>query len=610
VATKPKKPFGRSLSDFGKLLPTEKLLLAACRKGMPAIIGNGTRPDIQSEANTIRPGFLRFLFLGGDEQAPVHEFGVCLNGAWIDGDLDLHGCNCAHPVMLANSKLNGSLGAMGAHLKNLSLEGSSIKALNGDRVVISGSLFLRNQFVATGEVRLSGAQIGGNLECKNGTFEPIEGSEEGYALFCRRARIKGDVLLDGDFKAIGEVHFLGVGIGGDLQCSGGTFAPTKYEALTCDGADIKGDMLLDHGFTATGEVRLLGAQIGGNLSCSEGRYEPIGNDALSFDGALVKGDVLLDESFIAKGTVRLHGARIRGDLSCRNGVFEPKWNYRHALSCNRAAIDGALFLDHSFASKGSVNLTAASVGSLADAPPRIEKGNLTLDGLTYKRIYAGSPTQAKTRIDWLQRQQEFDLGEEFKPQPWEQLIKVLREMGHTSDANAVAMAKQDALREAGKIKGILYPLHWFYGSLAGYGYQPLRTVVAMLVVFLFSGLHYQRAAELGLMGPTSAIIQSNTEIANACGNLANHRETQWTQCGALPQEYTTFSPYWYSADLILPLVDLQQEKDWSPIVMKDDGKTPIWAGAFIRWLMWFEILFGWIASALLVAVLGNLVKKD
>jgi hypothetical protein len=62
--------------------------------------------------------------------------------------------------------------------------------------------------------------------------------------------------------------------------------------------------------------------------------------------------------------------------------------------------------------------------------------------------------------------------------------------------------------------------------------------------------------------------------------------------------------------VILPLVNLQQEADWAPIVMKDDGKTNIWQGHVFRAVMWFEILFGWAMSLLLVAVLGNLVKKD
>ncbi len=34
------------------------------------------------------------------------------------------------------------------------------------------------------------------------------------------------------------------------------------------------------------------------------------------------------------------------------------------------------------------------------------------------------------------------------------------------------------------------------------------------------------------------------------------------------------------------------------------------ASAIARFYMWFEILFGWAMSLLLVAVLGNLVRKD
>ena len=78
----------------------------------------------------------------------------------------------------------------------------------------------------------------------------------------------------------------------------------------------------------------------------------------------------------------------------------------------------------------------------------------------------------------------------------------------------------------------------------------------------------------------------------------------------MPPAYSTFQPLLYSADLILPLVDLQQENDWSPMVLQSDGRSSLWGGICVRWLMWLEILFGWGMSLLLVAVLGNLVKKD
>jgi hypothetical protein len=77
----------------------------------------------------------------------------------------------------------------------------------------------------------------------------------------------------------------------------------------------------------------------------------------------------------------------------------------------------------------------------------------------------------------------------------------------------------------------------------------------------------------------------------------------------MPAEYTTFQPLVYSLDLILPLVNLQQDEDWGPIVEDPPGHNLPY-GVFLRWLMWFEILFGWMASLVLVAVLGRLVEKD
>jgi hypothetical protein len=77
----------------------------------------------------------------------------------------------------------------------------------------------------------------------------------------------------------------------------------------------------------------------------------------------------------------------------------------------------------------------------------------------------------------------------------------------------------------------------------------------------------------------------------------------------VPAEYTTFNGFSYSLDLILPLVDLQQERDWAPVVVDEDNRYVL-LGSLTRLLMWLEILFGWGMSLLLVAVLGNLVKKD
>ena len=95
-------------------------------------------------------------------------------------------------------------------MRRIPLDGSHIRALAADRLKTASSLFLRGGFTAKGEVRLLGADIGGNLECGGGTFE----NPGGNALIAHRLKTAGGVFLRGRFTARGEVRLLGAEIGG------------------------------------------------------------------------------------------------------------------------------------------------------------------------------------------------------------------------------------------------------------------------------------------------------------------------------------------------------------------------------------------------------------
>ena len=77
---------------FGELAPAEKSLLDAFATGEVANIGP-TRPPQPIHENRIRSDFLRFLALGGNADTVIHEKGINLLGAWIDGDVDLQFCH-------------------------------------------------------------------------------------------------------------------------------------------------------------------------------------------------------------------------------------------------------------------------------------------------------------------------------------------------------------------------------------------------------------------------------------------------------------------------------------------------------------------------------------
>ena len=523
---------GRSLADFPNLSEAEKKLIACARSGEGCRL-DLKRPEEPTKANTIRAGLIRFLALGGDDDNPVHEAGVQLAGAWISDQLDLTASIATRRLGIVHSHFVEPILAQEAHLPALYLNGCHIA-----------------------ELRAAGCRI------------------------------------------IGGVH-------------------------------------LRHGFKATGEVRLLGAQLGGNLDCSGGSFENTGNNALSADGIAVVGVVFLDDGFKATGAVGLLGAQIGGDLQCDGGTFENAGGY--ALIAQGATVKGGLVLRGVTKVEGWIDLTAAHVGSLTDDTASWPVNALILDGFAYDRIGRGA-TDAATRIVWLKKQYPPYLNEDFRPQPWEQLIKVLREMGHGRDANAVAIAKQHALRAAGKIgtraartdfrfgwrrwfdarwndlsNDFAKGAHYAYGWLAGFGYRPTRIILWAVALWLVSAFAFSIAAESGLMAPTNPVLHAHEAGANvdvtACGANGDVQPSRyWVRCAGMPAEYTTFSPLGYAADMILPLVNLQQDTDWGPVVSNRQG--PLYWGVVTRWLGWFDILFGWLASLMFVAIVSRLVEKD
>jgi hypothetical protein len=157
--------------------------------------------------------------------------------------------------------------------------------------------------------------------------------------------------------------------------------------------------------------------------------------------------------------------------------------------------------------------------------------------------------------------------------------------------------------------GIAYGLHLLYGWIAGYGHRPSRIVLWMFGVAALCSLAFYGGREGGLIGPTNPLIH-NSEALRLCGTGGDLGAVYWTSPACpVPPEYSTFQPFFYSLDVILPLIDLHQEVDWGPVVTNSRGET-LWFGRALRWVLWLEIVFGWIASLMFVAIVGRLVDKD
>src|SRR5205807_531883 len=114
-------------------------------------------------------------------------------------------------------------------------------ALNADGLTVDGGMFCRKGFSATGEVRLPGAHIGGQLDCTDGHFSNSGGS----ALTADKLTVNGDLFCGEKFSATGEVRLVGAHIGGQLDCTGGHFSNPDGSALNLWGATVAGPLRME-----------------------------------------------------------------------------------------------------------------------------------------------------------------------------------------------------------------------------------------------------------------------------------------------------------------------------------------------------------------------------
>ena len=634
------------------LNPVEKYFARCLAEGRPCKIRDGKLPKKAIEsgvgANVIRSEVIRFFAYGGNEDNSVLGSMLSLHGAWISGDLDLMHVSMSYALMFGNCHFADSVVMLHMECAALYLNGSRlVRGLNADGLMTRGDVNLRDDFFAESEVRLLGANIGRNLDCKNGTFNnPGE-----KALYADGLTTKGGVNLNENFSANGEVRLAGANIGGNLSCRGGTFNNAGGDALYADGLTTKGSVNLNENFSANGEVRLLNANIGGGLECTDGKFDNPGERALSVDGLMTTGGVHLRGSFSAEGEVRLLCANIGGNLSCVGGTFNNAGG--DALVADRVTTAGSVYLRDGFSAEGRVrllganisgnlecdggkfhnpkkyalnvstgnigsgllwrkatcegvvNLVATKADALVDDSDSWESCKVILDGFTYNRFI--DPVDAQSRIDWLAKRPD---GIGFSPLPYEQAAKVLFGMGHARDAREILLEKER--RQTGDKQTPPFQKFWreLWNIFSGYGYR-LRYTAAWMAFFVFIGAFiFWFADESGCIVPNRPIVLVNSDYNEAvkdkgrqskCPATAD-RPTSVTK--RLFPDYPEFNALVYSLDVFIPVFALHQEPNWhpGPCLNRDLSLR------FLSWWHWLEIIAGWILTSLLLLSVTGLLR--
>jgi hypothetical protein len=205
------------------------------------------------------------------------------------------------------------------------------------------------------------------------------------------------------------------------------------------------------------------------------------------------------------------------------------------------------------APQGVVDLRFTQVEVLRD-DPATWPAQVRLDGLTYESV---EPIlHAPRRLELLQR--DFD---GYRPQPYEQLAAVCRRLGNDDDARTVLLARQRR-RMAGRALAVrLWGL--LQDVTVGYGYRPMRAALWLVLALTVGTFEFWR--------------NPPTPVGSA--------------------KASSFEPVAYTADVLLPLIDLGQEKSFEPL----DSN---------RWLTYALIAVGWILVTTVAAGVARSVRRD
>ncbi len=557
-------------SPFDPLSPAEQAVAADVSSGAFTRLGDGSRPEAPSPARVLRAELLRWLLLGLDGAPRLHEKGLRLSGAFIEGALDLEGCRLDSDLRIADSAFDSALVLRSATLDSLLLDGSALPGLLAEKLEARGGVYLRGA-VVKGVVDLRGARLGGALVCDGATIE----------------RPGGPALAADHLEARGGVHLRGASIRGVVDVSG--------------------------------------ARVHGSLDITGIVIEHAEADAVRADRLWARGDVLFRRATV-RGRSVFTGARVGGDVDLGGSTFTAPGD--DALALNRASVEGALMMRDGARVEGLLNLNGTTVETLVDAAESWPAhGDLALNRFLYQAFLA-APSDAPSRLDWLSRQNPRQWGEDFWPQPYEQAAKVLAATGHGDDAQRVLVAKERLQRRARRARADFAPwraLMWLSDGMLrltiGYGRQPLRAFV-WLVLFWLAGVGAYVAAEAaGAIRPTAVVALRSPEWV-LCGvqedrtltlasvgaprnGLAAPGQRQVDCFVAQPEiaAYPKYNAWMLSLDTILPAVDTGQSAAWSP-----DVRSPV--GYAVKAAGYVLTLLGWALSLLAVAGFSGIVRSS
>ncbi len=444
----------------------------------------------------------------------------------------------------------------------------------GGRLAFSSTAQARSTM--HGIVRLDGVRVDGDV-CLDGAL--IDGRGD-VALNARSMNVGGNVDLScvagHRFEAIGEVSLAASRIIGDLFLSGAKLANVTGRALHCEDLRVESVFLGGDGdapFEAAGRLNFLSATIGGSFFMTSARLAP--------------GP---DMNFLRRGgpvAMNLQQLRVSNTLVMTNiGALDPD-GPPPSRSAPAKPVEGWFLLN------------GAQLNGIIDNPETgwPAHGYLDLEGATYERLGSAVGRElVASRVAWLSRQ--FPNGrptaDSFRPQPYEELSRVLRRHGQAQEADAIAVEKI-RMRLAARIdRPWARVMPNLLMMVSNHGYSSGRAMLSFVVFVLLGALMYS-VAVWGFGQPFVPFETSPEPVEYALPfDLARVSTDQG--CPGL-------NVFEYALDVALPLINLGQDTycRFAPV-----GPWR-WVWSLLHSIY---VLVGTALSAVVVLTLTGVLRRD
>ncbi len=368
-------------------------------------------------------------------------------------------------------------------------------------------------------------------------------------------------------------------------------------------------------FEATKGVDLSGSKIEGALSARGACIKNVGGSALALN--LADADI----NSIMLGP--------KDDKTYKN--LKNTYGYE----ANECRIDGGISFQRARC-KSFADSELAYESILSNTKKKEKRPKLILRGFRYESLGRMAPRSLKFRKKWLEA--DSSSNERFDPQPYEQLATVLRMHGEIGLAHGVLISKEQKKYPLG-MRGLNFirnPLiHLFLGPI-GFGYKPYLVIIYMIVLIFLGGAVFENAYKSGSFSPRDsalmrseawAICQSRkaldqhtvkkdtvssakksisitkSEAVDLQNNYRISSVDHISDCKNKPLSnssttleralffYPEFNGYWYSADVILPIVNLGQKEFWVAHDLHNGWRS-------MQFLNTMLTLIGWLLSSL------------